>query len=269
MYVVSYNNQLTPINQCPIPVQSEGFMYGYGLFETVKVLNAQPCLLKEHIHRLNQGCKILDLKQPYPLSTLKTSIQNLLKANHINNGVLKILCFKNKNRSELLITTKHKTYPNTKAYSVCFCTTPRTPSALTQLKTMNYLENILAQKQAKEQGSHEILFLNQNQFLCEGAISNLFFVKDHVIHTPSIQCGLLPGIIRAEIIRLAKTNNLKLQTGKYTKTDLFNADETFLTNSLIGIMPISKIEHKTWNPKKFTITKTLTTVLMNTEHDEL
>jgi branched-subunit amino acid aminotransferase/4-amino-4-deoxychorismate lyase len=107
-------------------------------------------------------------------------------------------------------------------------------------------------------GSDEVLFLDTQNHLSEGATSNIFFIKDGIIYTPTKECGILEGIIRNKLIELIEKNkHLVIKKGFYSLKELLSADEVFLTNSIMGIMPVSKINHTTYNMKKFYITDLL------------
>ncbi len=135
----------------------------------------------------------------------------------------------------------------------------RNPSSiLSGIKSVNYLENIYALREAKKLGSHEVLFLDYKNYVSEGATSNIFFIKDKIIYTPTKECGLLQGIIRRKVIDIIETNkNLQLKQGFFSLKKLLEADEVFLTNSIMGIMPVSKIKHTTYDLKKNHITNLL------------
>ncbi|MBD7915211.1 aminotransferase class IV family protein, partial [Clostridium sp. Sa3CUN1] len=115
------------------------------------------------------------------------------------------------------------------------------------IKSINYLENILEREEAIKNGYDEVIFLNESGYLSEGSMSNIFIIKNNKIFTPDINQGLLPGIIRNFIVERYNVIEKRI-----TLEELFNADEIFITNSILGIMKISKIENKILVENKLT-----------------
>ncbi|QXM07180.1 aminotransferase class IV [Crassaminicella indica] len=259
MYI-SFNGKLLKAQEALLPFD-EGFQYGYGLFETLKVHNGKIYFIDEHINRLENGCKELNIKLHYDLKLIKAYTYQLIHFNNLLFGVVKIIYAKNKTGYDLLITTRENTYSKEsykKGFMVSFAAAKKNPySKLTYIKSNNYLENILAKKEALKNGYDEAIFLNTDEFLSEGSCTNIFFVKDKIIYTPSIQCGILPGIMRKQIIKLIYALDLQLKIGTFTKEALYNADEIFLTNSLMDLMPVAQLEDKTFDLDKCTTTHLL------------
>ncbi|MCT4605550.1 MAG: aminotransferase class IV [Marinisporobacter sp.] len=259
MYI-SYGGKLLTIKEALIS-PNEGFQYGYGLFETLKVHNEKVYFIDEHLKRLRNGCKELNIELHYDLKLIKEYINKLIVSNSLTSGVVKIIYTKNKNHAHLLITTREKIYNEErykKGFSIAFASTRKNPHAkLTYIKSNNYLENLLAKEEALKNNYDEAIFLNTNGFLSEGSFTNLFFVKEKNIYTPAIACGILPGIMREKTIDLINILGLSLKVGAFTKEDLLHADEIFLTNSLMDIMPVSKLENKIFDLYKLPTTKLL------------
>jgi branched-chain amino acid aminotransferase len=119
------------------------------------------------------------------------------------------------------------------------------PSALSpQIKAITFLNNILAKREAIAAGAFDSVLLNWEGHLTECTISNLFFVKDGRLRTPALECGLLDGITRGIVIRLAEELHIRVEEGRYTVGDLYQADECFLTNTSMEIMPVSTVDIK-------------------------
>ena len=115
-----------------------------------------------------------------------------------------------------------------------------------QIKSLNFLNNVLAKIEAKKQGAYEAIMLNENAFLAEGTISNIFFYKGGSLCTPSIDCGILDGITRGIVTDLARQEGLSVQEGMFTKNDLYAAEEVFLTNTTMEVMPVSAVDSQTY-----------------------
>ncbi|MTI64992.1 MAG: 4-amino-4-deoxychorismate lyase [Firmicutes bacterium] len=259
MYIL-INDKLIKKKEARLTPLSKGFMYGYGAFETLKVIKGRICFLKDHIKRLKDACNKLNIAFEYDLKTLKKKCYRLLKANNKDYCGIKIVVTKNDTDSDLIITTRdinYKSIDYKKGFKICFSKHKRNPeSRLVYLKCNNYLENILERQAALNKGYNEVIFMNVYDKICEGAISNIFFIKDKTIYTPSIDCGILPGITRKYIIDIIKKLNFNIKIGKFKKKDLLNAEEIFISNSLMDIMPISKLEDKNFKINKRNITYT-------------
>lgn len=125
---------------------------------------------------------------------------------------------------------------------VCFSSLKRNPhSHVVYHKTINYTDNILEKEIAAKAGFDEVIFTNVYNYLAEGSVSNVFFIKDNRLFTPATHCGLLNGIIRSWVI-----DNFNVEEGEYTLNQIIDADEVFLTNSLMGIMPVKQFQDKSF-----------------------
>lgn len=220
-----------------------GYFFGRGVFETILV-KRKPVFLKEHIERLNKGIRVLELGD----EVLIEDILNIIDKYSIKNCVLKIAV----SEKNIVIETrdnKYKTEDYLKGFSLKLSNINRnSKSKLTYIKSTNYLDNILQREEALKSGYDEVLFLNEKGFVAEGSISNIFLIKENKIYTPKVESGLLPGIVRGFII-----DEFNVIEKEIVLEDLFNADEIFITNSLLGIMGISKLEDKILSKNKITI----------------
>lgn len=260
MYI-SINGQLIKENYAFIPPDSEGFLYGYGAFETIKFENKKIYFFKEHIKRLQEGCNKLRIQLEFDSPNIEGYCYELLDSNNLESGVLKILNVKNGHKNDLILTIRENIYTDEnyiEGFKLCFTHIKRNPySLLTYIKSNNYMENLIARQQGLDMGYNEVVFENIHEKLCEGAISNIFFIKDDIIYTPSIECGILPGIMRNKVVEAIKALNLKIEIGEYTREDILKADEIFITNSLLEIMPIAYLQDKKLNMTKNLITQRL------------
>ncbi|BBE31719.1 4-amino-4-deoxychorismate lyase [Tepiditoga spiralis] len=233
---------------------SLGYQYGYGVFETIKVLNGKLIFFKEHTERLFEGCSKLEINFKYTLNELFHISKNFLNKTNFKNGSLKLIVSKNKDSSDLLITLNNKIYTKSqyeKGFKIKISSIKKSEtSILSKIKSLNYMENIYCLNKAKAAGYDETIFLNSKNYICEGTISNIFFIKNKKLYTPSLKNGLLNGIIRSKIIEICRQNSIDITEGNYTLEDLLKADEIFLTNSLMGVMPVLKVNNV--NFKNFT-----------------
>ncbi|AFS79113.1 aminodeoxychorismate lyase PabC [Gottschalkia acidurici 9a] len=259
MYIL--NGSVYKTEENTVSPLSESFMFGYGLFETLKVLNGKILFLEEHIDRLISGCKTLKLTLKDSKKNIELDCYKLLELNQVKNGVLKILYSKNRDKEYLLLTTRHNPYTEENyknGFKMMFSDIKRNQhSILAFIKSNNYMENLLAKQVGAENGYDEVIFLNTDGFIAEGAASNIFWIKSGNVFTPSTECGLLPGIVRDKVILISQKLDLKINIGKFSKGDILDADEVFITNSVMEIMPISNIGKKVYNIRENNITKNI------------
>ena len=220
-----------------------GYFFGRGVFETILVKD-KPIFLKEHISRLNEGIKILNIGD----KVIEEDILNIINKHNIKYCGLKIVVTE-KNIVLEKRDIPYKSDDYLKGFSLKLSNINRnSKSKLSYIKSINYLENILEREEALNSGYNEVLFLNEKGYLSEGSMSNIFIIKDKEIYSPSIKCGLLPGIVRNFLIK-----EYKIIEKELTLEDIMMADEIFITNSLLGIMGISKFENRILTENKITI----------------
>lgn len=210
----------------------EGYMFGMGAFETIAVENRRPVFLKEHLRRLAEAMDFLEIDR----QVREEEVREYLRQHPIHRGALKIMA----SAENLVYTARPNPYGEEqyrKGFLAGFGNARRNEtSGFTYHKTFQYGDCLMEKRKAKRQGLDEVIFLNTKGQICEGAVSNIFFVKDKRIYAPEIACGLLPGIIRDYVYKTENVTDCIL----YTK-DLNKFDECFLTNSLMGIMPVVKL----------------------------
>ena len=226
---------------------SLGYQYGYGVFETIKILNGDLIFFKEHIKRLLEGCSKLEINFKYSSKDLWFLSKTFLNKTNLKNGSLKLIVSKNKKNSDLLITANNKLYTKSQyeqGFKIKIAPIKKSEtSILSTIKSLNYIENIYCLNKVKNEGYDEVIFLNSKNYICEGAISNIFFIKNNKLYTPSLENGVLNGIIRNKIIEICKRDSIELIEGNYTIKELVKADAVFLTNSLMNVMPVLKINN--------------------------
>ena len=240
---------------------SDGVMYGFGLFETVKIKNLQPIYIEEHLKRLRDGLNKLNINLIYSDKKIIEIIDKLIKINRFD-GALKITVIKNKNMCDFILMMRKSNYyykDYKRGFNLKISDVKRnSTSNIVGLKTINYLENILEFKNAKNDGFDEVLFFNEKNMLCEGAISNIFIVKNKKLYTPSLENGLLSGIMRMKVI---KESDLEVIETNIDKEFLESSDEIFLTNSLMEVMPVKTIKGIDYNCRKFEISNYIRSIV--------
>ncbi len=235
-----------PLKQ-KLPLRS--LFYGEGLFETFRWPGSPPVFLKKHIDRMKRGSEFL--KIPFPAEqNMKNALDDSVNKSGVKDAYVKlcVLCagpskfYKLANEVQVLVMVKEYAPPNkyVRAHVVPFKRISSSP--LSRIKSINYLENMLARREAERRGYGEAIFLNERGEVAEGSSTNIFWVKRGVLYTPALECGLLPGITREALISLAPELDLELKEGKFNLNEIFASQGAFFTNSLIGIAAITEID---------------------------
>ncbi|QLY81193.1 aminotransferase class IV [Clostridium intestinale] len=210
----------------------EGIFFGKGVFETILILE-KPVMLQEHLKRLNTSLKKLSIDKEINYN----EVVDIIEKDNIKNRTLKITITPKNNIIYLRdIPYKKEDYDN--GFSLGISELIKDSNAfLTSIKSTCYYENIHIRDEGLKKGFNEMLLINSKGKISEGTLSNIFFIKEEKIFTPSLSCGLLDGIMRQWVI-----NNYDVQEGEFTTQDLLLADEIFITNSLVGVMWINRVK---------------------------
>ncbi len=247
--VVFLNGRFLPIKEAEIPASTNGLLYSWGLFETMRSYNNKIIYFGRHLKRLKGSCVSINLKAPYSLSKLKNIIKKTVKMNGFLDAYVRLTLWRpGQGTGILVIVKKYQPFSAIK-YRKGFCAMisrlrQNENSFLARMKTTNYLLYQLSFQEAKNKGFDEAIILNNRGYITEASRSNIFLVKDKEIATPSLECGCLEGITRKAILDLAKRYNIKAYEGNFSIQDLFDADEAFLTNSLMGVMPLASVQRE-------------------------
>jgi 4-amino-4-deoxychorismate lyase len=216
----------------------EGLSFGLGFFETILV-REKPYYLKEHLHRLNQSLTQFGFDRSLQVET----VQNFINYHAIKDTVLKLIVTQ-KNQLALLRPIPYDKGSYASGKKVRFSKVIKSRnSQLIAHKTLNYGENMLALRSAQQAGYDDCLFLNEIGNVTESAIANLFMIQNNRLLTPPLEDGLLPGVIRSEILSHFPVLETPLRIDQVT-----SCQGAFLTNSLMGAMPITQIETRTLPP---------------------
>ena len=252
------NGKFVPEEKALVSIFDRGFLYGDGAFETMRAYNGEVFKLEEHIKRLIATLKTLKITPPAEIFKSSQLLNLVLKENHLKNAYLRLGVTRGKREGRFeiskeikptlyIIAKPLKPYPESfyqKGVKASIVSIRKTPSSSlnSKLKTHNFLPSILARIEAKKIGAFEGIMLDQKGHVCEGAVSNIFFVKGGILFTPSTQCDILEGITRNTVLELAKKLKIPVREGKFKTQSLYSADECFLANSLIEILSVKKID---------------------------
>src|ERR1017187_61158 len=241
-----------------VSVFDHGLLYGDGIFEGIRAYNGRVFKLKEHIDRLFCSAKSILLKLPMTHKEIMAAVVETCRRNRIRDGYIRLVVTRGigtlglnpnrcKNPSVIIIAGKMQLYPP-ELYQrgmdiVTVPTTRNLHSALNPaIKSLNYLNNILAKIEANNAGCEEAVMLDAEGFVAECTGDNIFIVKEGQLLTPPLAAGALYGITLRVVMELATTAGLKVSESDLTRYDLFNADECFLTGPAPELMPVVKID---------------------------
>jgi branched-subunit amino acid aminotransferase/4-amino-4-deoxychorismate lyase len=242
---VVINGILKDSSKAKIQVASPGIMYGWGLFETLKYSQKKLEMFDSHMRRFRSGAKVLGLEIIPSDSEIEKHCFDIIERYNKERGAIKISAVKDFDQTCLMISRRELVYDFEKyqrGFSVTFTDVARNQASnLVKIKSDNYLENLLELEKAKRAGFDEVLFLNTDGYLAEGSFANVFCFKGKTLFTPDDKCGILKGIMREAVIRIALESGFEVEEGKMTKKEFYESQEIFLTNSLMGIMPVCKL----------------------------
>ena len=256
--IVYYNGDLLPADKLAISPFNRGLLYGDGVFETLRAYGGRVFRLDQHLTRMHEGLQVLRIESQWNAHDIKRAINELLNRNKVSEAALRISVFRGDGEGpeppeglqpSILISAKpFNTYGEqdyAKGFSAHLVSMRRSSySPLSRIKSLNYLDNILARLEAREHNAQEALLLNTLGWVAEGATSNIFIIKDKILITPPVDAGILPGITRAAGLEIADSLNLQAREETFSPEELLRADEAFLTNSLMEIMPLVMLNEK-------------------------
>jgi 4-amino-4-deoxychorismate lyase len=250
------NGQFIQKEEARISPFDHGFLYGLGLFETFRVYEGHAFLLDDHLERLNKGLRTLNIDRHFDREETCHILRDLLKMNGLTNAYIRLnvsaglgevgLQVEPYNKPNILIFPKPLPPAGelTEKKAVLLMQKRNSPEGNERLKSHHYLNNIFAKREIGDAADIEGIFLNEDGFLAEGIVSNLFWSKGNILYTPAVSTGILNGITRQFIIELAKSNHLKVEEGLYSLDEAVEADEMFVTNSIQEIVPITSFEDR-------------------------
>ncbi len=244
--IIFFNGKFMAADEARVCVSNPGFLYGWGLFETMRAYRRNIVYFDAHLKRISGSCRILGLSLPYPPDKLKKIIAKALELNYSSNACIRLTVWKAEKGAGISVSVKKYTpYPAKKyrdGFSACVSRFRQNEdSMLARHKSANYLLCRLSYMEAHTKGFDEALILNNKGYIAEASRSNIFLVKDNTLFTPALSCGCLDGVTRRLVLDLAKKYNIAILEGNFTLPDLFSSDAAFLTNSLIGIMPLGRL----------------------------
>ena len=258
--LIYLNGKLVDKEKAVVSVFDHGLLYGDGVFEGIRCYDGLIFKLNEHIDRLYRSADAIGLKIPATKASLVKAAIETLKANHLNSAYIRLVVTRGpgdlgldprkcKTPMVFIITDKIALYPEKfyrEGLEIITAKTKRNPtSALDpRIKSLNYLNNILAKIDAIKSGSEEAIMLTYNDYVAECTGDNIFVVKNDQLMTPPADVGALEGITRGTVIDLAKKMGIRFQEALFRIEDVYSSDEVFLTGTAAEIIPVTKIDRR-------------------------
>jgi branched-chain amino acid aminotransferase len=256
---LSWNGRIVALGEAKISLLDRGVLYGDGLFETMRAYGGRVFRLEAHLERLGSSAPVVRLMLPWTAAELSEAVRGVLAASGLGDAYLRLTVLRGEgppgpapvagvSPHYFVIARPLKPYPERcyreGATAIMATTRQNEGSPLSRVKSTSYLNHVLAIGEARDAGADEALLLNNREELAEGATSNLFLVRGDTLLTPPVECGCLPGVTRAVVLERAPALGLTPQLRPLTLPDLLAADEAFLTNSLMEVMPLVRVgEH--------------------------
>lgn len=247
--------------EAKISIFDHGLLYGDGVFEGIRSYNGLIFKLREHIDRLFESAHTIMLKIPLTKEELSEAVKQTLRTNQLKEAYIRLVVTRGegdlgldprkcKKATVFIIADKIVLYPKelyeTGLSVITVPTRRNVPEALNpQIKSLNYLNNILAKIEATNAGSEEAIMLNAQGYVAECTGDNIFIVAKGKLLTPASYVGALKGITRDTVIALAQKDRMIVHETVLTRHDLFNSDELFLTGTAAEIIPVVKVDGRT------------------------
>ena len=254
------NGELVPCAEAKISVFDHGLLYGDGVFEGIRSYGGKVFRMESHVRRLFDSARGIRLAIPMSQEEIAAAIVATLEANGLEESYIRVVVTRgvgtlglDPNRCEkpsvIIITDKIALYPEElyrNGLEVITAATMRNhPNAVNpRLKSLNYLNNILAKIEAIDAGTLEAVMLNHLGYVAECTGDNLFIVRDGVLFTPPSSAGILEGVTRNEILSIARAFRIEVREENLTRHDIYVADECFLTGTAAEVIPVVKVDRR-------------------------
>lgn len=252
--IIYFNGHLVPRAEAKLSPFDHGFLYGYGLFETMRAYEGHIFRLDRHLTRLRCSAESLGLRAKLDAFDLENACVETLQANKLKDARLRLTITAGEgdmipdlntcSNLTVLVAAKNFVPLPPERYEQGFKAALSflrrdSQSPLSRLKCTCYVSNILARMEAKAAGCDEAIMLNELGYIAEGSTANIFLVSKGELSTPSLESGILPGIAREAVLEIARDLNIKTVERQVELRELSRAEEAFVTNSIIEVMPLT------------------------------
>lgn len=258
--LIYVNGEFVPEVEAKISVFDHGLLYGDGIFEGIRAYHNSVFLLSEHINRLYDSAQAINLTIPMSKEEMAEVVVETCRRNKMSDAYIRLLITRGKGDlglnpktcstpSVICIASNISMYPKElyeTGLSVITVPTRRNgPEGVNpRIKSLNYLNNIMARMEAANAGVSEAILLNQEGYVAECTGDNIFIVKNGILKTPATHIGLLEGVTRNEILRLASVAGIPAQETTLTRYDVFVADEVFVSGTAVELVPVIKVDDR-------------------------
>lgn len=273
--LIYLNGKLVKEEDAKVSVFDRGLLYGDGVFEGIRIYNGRIFKLDEHIARLYDSAKAVMLEIPLNFEDIKNATIQTVRSNELKEGYIRMIVTRGvgdlglnpmncKIPTLIIIASKIALYPDSLYQNGLDVITVPTRRNLAEsvnpaIKSLNYLNNILAKIEANNAGFPEALLLNQEGFVSECTGENIFIVKNNTVITPPVSAGVLEGITRAAIRDICLKLDIGFREINFTRYDIFKSDETFLSGTAAEIVPVVSLDRRIiGSGKPGEITRTIT-----------
>ncbi|SDZ12907.1 aminotransferase class IV [Tindallia californiensis] len=263
-----YNSKLLLEETLTLSPHSSSLGYGLSLFETIKLNKGKPEFLSAHLERINHSLTVFGSEKKLTITTVQKDIQKLLNAAKVEEGAIKLMVIDLGEGDHVLLTYRPQKYKSAlyhQGFSLGFSEAVNDEkNQFTYHKTANYGSKMIEFRGGKEKGYDDVLFLNTKGWITEGAVTNIFFLKDDSVYTPSLESGLLPGIMRQMVKEVLLNMGKKVVETPIEKNFYRHCQSAWVTNSLMGAMPVRRIEEM-----DYTVTENHLTTAINAQLTDL
>lgn len=257
---IYFDGKLYSKESAKISVFDHGFLYGDGVFEGIRAYNGRVFKLREHLQRLWNSARAIMLNIPLSMEEMEAAVLKTIRANGLKDAYIRLIVTRGvgdlgldprkcPKASTLIIAGKISVYPEEfykKGLDLITVSTKRNiPEALNPcIKSLNYLNNIMAKIEANRANAPEAIMLNKDGYVAECTADNIFLVKGNSLLTPPCWVGALDGITRAAVMDLARGLDLDVKEEVFTPYNLYVADEVFLTGTAVEVIPVTRVDNR-------------------------
>lgn len=259
--LVYLDGRFVPAEQAMVSVFDHGFLYGDGIYETMRAYGGRIFLLDKHLSRLKRSAEAIDLRLPLTLEAIGDALSESITVNKLQEAYIRMQVSRGPGEIGLdpalcpaptmvIVAKPFHDYPPEQfenGVSTAIVQTRRNhPLAINpSIKSTNFLNNILARIETLKSGVYEGIMLNWEGYLTEGTTSNLFLVRKNVLFTPHVDSGILEGVTRGLVLYLARKLRIQTKESLLRPKDLYEADECFITNTTLEVLPVTTVDGRT------------------------
>lgn len=256
--LIFLNDSFVTKEEAAVSVFDHGFLYGDGVYETLRAYGSRFFMLESHLTRLRRSGRLIGLDLPIPDNGWPSLLHEAIRINGLEDAYVRITVSRGEGDIGLdpdlcprptvviiakpLVSYPRRLYETGVRLAVVSVRRNLATALPPQIKSLNFLNNIMAKREALQAGAFDGLLLNVEGQITESTTSNVFFIKAGRLCTPSVACGILDGITRDVVLWLAREHDIPIEEGFYTPESLRQADECFLTNTSMELMPVREID---------------------------